>query len=528
MRVGFTGMAALMVACTGGDPGAGDDAVDTDTAAPDDTAAAVDDTAVAPDDTGEVDAPAIAVAVDADVHNALRVDVTGPGVAPSGTATVTAAGGDPEQRPLVPVATADGAWSARVVGLYADTDYTVEVDGLLASARTEPLPVDLPPISLTVRDDARASDGLTVFPVARWAPVADAAWGYLVAVDELGEVVWWHRTGSLAIGLQVAPDADGFPVVYTTDFVGEVVAVTMATGAVQRLAATDLGLDTVHHEVRPLDDGGLALLSSEVRSLTGWGGETYNIVGDVLVEATWDGTVLWSTSILDHVDPTSTYTADMHMAFWDIPPYLGVVDTPKDWSHGNAIEPDPAADAWIGSFRNLDWLVSFDRTTGGVNWAFGPGGDFTLAEGGRWSSRQHAPKRTDAGTWLVYDNGNARADAAPDETPYSRVVEYELDTERMVATELWSYAAEEPYFCPIVGDVDRLAPDRHLITDGAIIDGFVDVDGTSVPHFSARVREVVGVASPEVVFEVVVGTPDDLETDGVTVYRAEHIPALTP
>lgn len=521
VRGGMTGLALLLTACT-------DKAPDTGATA-DDTAAGADTGEdIAPDDTGEVEQPELAVSADADVGNALLVSVTGPGVVPPATVRLTDPSGDTVDRPLVPVQTADGTWSGRVVGLAADVEYTVETGGLRAVARTDALPVDLPPITLTVRDAERATPGLTVFPIALWAPIADAGWGYLVAVDEAGEVVWWHRTGSLNIGLWVEPDEDGYPVVYTTDFVGDAMAITMATGEVRRLSPETLGVDTVHHEVRPAPGGGLALMSSEVRAITGWGGETYNIVGDVMLEADWDGTVRWSTSILDHVDPTAVYTADMHATFWEIPPYLEVVDTPKDWSHGNAMELDAAEDAWVASFRNLDWLVSFDRTTGGANWAFGPGGDFALDDGARWFSRQHAPALTDAGTWLVYDNGNARADAAPDETPWSRVVEYALDTETMTATEVWSYAAEDPYFCPIVGDVDRLAPDRHLITDGAVFGGTVDLDGASIPHFSARVREVVGLEAPEVVFEVVVGSPGDTTADGVSVYRAERIPALTP
>ncbi len=520
VRAGVRVIAAFVAGCAGA-PGPG---AEKDDPAADDTAVDTDP----PDDTGEPGGPTLTVAPDATVANALLVRVEGAGSAAPATADVIGPDGVVVPRPLVPVSAVDGAWEGRLVGLYADTDYTVQVDVLRASGTTDPLPTDLPPIGATVRDLDRMTGGLTVFPMALWAPVADPTWGYLVAVDALGEVVWWYRTGSLNIGLHVEADADGYPVVYTSDFVGAAVAITPATGEVRTLAAADAGLDTVHHEVRPSAGGGLAFLSTEVRAVTGWEDQTLNIVGDVLVEADWDGTVTWSTPLLDHVDPTAVYTADLHMDFWEVPPYYGVVDTPKDWSHGNAMEPDPDADAWIASFRNLDWLVSFDRTTGAPNWAFGPGGDFTLAEGARWSSRQHAPERTDAGTWLVYDNGNARADAGSGEQPYSRVVEYRLDTEAMVAEQVWSWPGDAPYFCPIVGDVDRLAPDRHLITDGAILDGLVEISGAQIPHFSARVREVVGLDDPEIVFEVVIGSPGDLEADGVTVYRAERIPALTP
>ena len=93
----------------------------------------------------------------------------------------------------------------------------------------------------------------------------------------------------------------------------------------------------------------------------------------------------------------------------------------------------------------------------------------------------------------------------------------------------WSWAGESPYLCPIVGDVDRLAPDRHLITDGAVVGGVVDLgDGVTVAHLTGRVREVVGLEDPEVVWELQIGEAGEVEQPGATVYRAERIPAFAP
>lgn len=451
-----------------------------------------------------------------------------------GTATLTPDGGEAVEVPI--------HWNGnegRVVGLHAGTTYTLaialegtpdepEAPTLEATATTDLLPADLPYLSLDVRDEARASGGLTVFPVARWTPFVDMGWGYIIAVDAAGEVVWYRASQDSLFAFHVEEDDDGVPWIYTVEHVTHAVAINPFTGEERVLSAATAGIDTIHHEVRPLPAGGLAVMSTELRPLSGWGDQSYNIVGDLMVETDWDGTVSYSAAILDDVDPTGLYTEDMHAPFWEIGPYASV-SSPKDWSHGNAMELDADNDQWIASFRNIDWIMGYDRTTGESMWAFGPAGDFTLAAGGRWMSRQHSPEVTPEGTLLVYDNGLARADAEPGEAPFSRVVEYHLDTEAMVATEVWSWAGDSPYLCPIVGDVDRLGPERHLITDGAVLGGSIDLGGgTVVPHFTGRVREVVGLEEPEVVWELAVGEAGATEEHGATVYRAERIPRLGP
>jgi hypothetical protein len=215
----------------------------------------------------------------------------------------------------------------------------------------------------------------------------------------------------------------------------------------------------------------------------------------------------------------------MHGTFWTRPPYDDV-EAPKDWSHGNAMTPNDGG--WLGSFRNLDWLIQVDPGTDEIEWILGPGGDFELAEGGRWFSRQHAPEIQSNGNILLYDNGNARADAEEGEPPWSRVVEYALDYEASTVTEVWSWNGGESYFCPIVGDANRLDNDNMLITDGAIMNGANVVDGISIPHFSARIREVVGTENPEVAWELTIGNPGQTDLEGYTVYRALRFDSLYP
>jgi len=281
-----------------------------------------------------------------------------------------------------------------------------------------------------------------------------------------------------------------------------------------------------------MDDDGMLLLSSELQVVEGFENPltlesaTYNVVGDVLAEVNAEGEVDWTWSTFDHIDPLAHHTFDLHTPFWELPPYDGV-DTPKDWTHANAVVP--IEDDWLVSMRNVDWLIRVDRETGEIVWRFGPEGDFELSEGARWHSRQHAPEVLENGNILIYDNGNARADAGEEEMPWSRVVEFSLDTETGVATEVWSYAGDEEYFSMLVGDADRLANGNTLITDGALLWGMKDLgDDTFAPFFSGRVREITADADPEIIWELEVGHPDELEQDGYMVYRGIRFESLYP
>ncbi|MEC8425302.1 MAG: hypothetical protein VX000_16070, partial [Myxococcota bacterium] len=63
----------------------------------------------------------------------------------------------------------------------------------------------------------------------------------------------------------------------------------------------------------------------------------------------------------------------------------------------------------------------------------------------------------------------------------------------------------------------------------SVVGGVVELaNGNTVNHMTARIREVVGIESPEVVWELVVGRPGETTEPGATVYRAERIESLSP
>jgi hypothetical protein len=418
--------------------------------------------------------------------------------------------------------------------LHADTAYELEVriDGTGGSIAghtvfaTESLPDIFPPITLEVGADIRQQPGLTLLTILEWS--SPSARRFLVAaLDHDGEVVWYHQLDHLVLALGL----DEQMRIYTTDSTQKAVRIDPYGQTKTVWPVEDLGIPAVHHEIRPTEDGGMALLTTELRNIDGWWMEpmvypaSFNVVGDIFAVFDAEGHQTWSWSMLDHFDPLEHHTSDMHMNFWSMPPYLDV-DDPKDWSHANTLTP--RGDNWVASLRNLDWVMEINPDTDEVEWVFGHNGDFTLTDGGRWFSRQHRPSFPSDNTILMYDNGLDRADAEEDEEAFSRIVEYQLDTETMTATELWSWSGGEPYVSPIAGGVSRLENDNHLINDGAFYHGSYFAEDRWWPHYSARIREVVGTEDPEVIWEVSIGNPDDLEKTGWFVYRAERIDSLYP
>ena len=84
-------------------------------------------------------------------------------------------------------------------------------------------------------------------------------------------------------------------------------------------------------------------------------------------------------------------------------------------------------------------------------------------------------------------------------------------------------------FAVVGGDGQPGVAEHHLITDGAIIETENNALGIPVNHFSARVREVAGLPdNPAVVWEVIVGTPGDIDAENWIVFRSLRLPSLYP
>lgn len=413
------------------------------------------------------------------------------------------------------------------LGLRPETTYEITLVATdleeAVSLTTGPLPDDLPPVTVEHIEPDRVNPGFIVFPLSRWDNGPVAGWGYAVALDEGGQVAWYTE-----IPLSSTFRWSDRGTMYLSDLTSDALEVDALGSRVNELDVPGTGLESIHHELDVVDDAGeprLLFLSSELRQISGYpddetgGTVTHNVVGDVVAEASWDGTVGRTVNLFEVLDPMRT-TEDFDYPFWNIPPYAGVSD-PKDWTHGNAILEDEDGD-WLVSLRNQDWLVKLDPDAGTLLWRMGHEGDFSLLSG-RWFSTQHSPSWLDDETLLLYDNGTHR----PGETsPSTRVVAYRVDEEARTLDELWEYTGEVPYYAPASGDVDAL-DDGLLITDGGVVDAITLIDGVVIPHLSPRVVEVEGEAgSYAPVLSVTVGYWGDLSKPGYLAYRGDKVADL--
>ena len=488
-------------------------------------------------DSAEVAVAPVVVAAQPDPDRTLVawVTVTAPS---AGTAhlVATAAGAPTRETPAFAVG--PSPVSVPFLGLRADTEYQITADVTLhaggigsgdATFTPGPLPADLPPVTVQIVEPDQVEPGVIVFPLSKWEGGPVAGWGYVVGIDEGGVVCFLAHT---AISSTFTWTDDGSMLL--TALTESALQLDPLGRTERALVLPEVGLESIHHELvripgesgdEAADDAHLLLLSSELRVIDGYadgagGTETHNVVGDVVVETDWAGTVHHQVRLFDLLDPLRV-TPDFDLPFWQIPPY-DEVDTPKDWSHGNAIVRLEGGD-WMVSLRNQDWLVGIDPEAGSLLWTMGHEGDFELLNG-RWFSTQHAPRLIDGDRLLLYDNG---ANRPGEGYPNTRVVEYQVDWEARTVSQTWEYRGVGPYYVPAAGDVDPLPGGNLLITDGGVVDAVQSIGGVLIPHLSPRIVELTGDgAERQTALQVVVGAWGDWATPGYIAYRGDKVDSL--
>jgi Arylsulfotransferase (ASST) len=131
---------------------------------------------------------------------------------------------------------------------------------------------------------------------------------------------------------------------------------------------------------------------------------------------------------------------------------ISEVQAPRTmWAQGNSVEELPDGDI-LASFRPTSTVVRISRKTGEIAWKLGPP---TVAG-------QHAPTMLGNGNVLIFDNGVHRLD---DSMPYSRVIEVNPATNQIV----WTYQ-DKPgwnFFSPRMGGAQRLPNGNTLITEAS-------------------------------------------------------------
>jgi uncharacterized protein (UPF0248 family) len=121
------------------------------------------------------------------------------------------------------------------------------------------------------------------------------------------------------------------------------------------------------------------------------------------------------------------------------------------WAQGNSVQELPDGDI-LASYRPTSTVIRISRKTGKILWKLGAP---TVAG-------QHAPTLLENGNILIFDNGPHRLD---DAVPYSRAIEVDPATNEIV----WKYQDKPAwnFFSPRMGCAQRLPNGNTLITESS-------------------------------------------------------------
>jgi hypothetical protein len=146
-----------------------------------------------------------------------------------------------------------------------------------------------------------------------------------------------------------------------------------------------------------------------------------------------------------------------------------------------------------------------------------------------WQYHQHDCSVTPAGTILCFDNGNHRASPfeprMPDESSYSRIVEFAVDETAMTVRQVWSYgeaAGERLYSCYQGGAYRLPQTGNTFMTYGGIcsIDGVPTSDNRK-GFCRARLLEVT--PEKEIVFDMWIDGSGENPALSLSSFRAEFV-----
>ncbi len=317
-----------------------------------------------------------------------------------------------------------------------------EASGVTATAG---LPADLPDFQVTVYDPELASPEPWVLGTAFGTIPA------VYAVDREGNWVWYRRVSPEKNPIELAFEQSTGDVLFNsflTDHGEDDSTVTRISFD----CSTDEDVHTPlgHHAFTQLPDGSLAYLAIDVRDAEVDGLGEVSVVGDSVEVLTPEGEqyTLWSGWDL--------YEPAWHDG-WDSAFY----PQGGDWTHANALHYSAERDSLLMSFRNLRTIVELEFQDDGsveVGRQFGGEGGYGFAEGTREFNYQHDPNFTEGGTILMITT---------DEEDETTAVEYEIDDDQELLTEIWSHGDGEGLYVLVQGTARELSNGNRMVNFGS-------------------------------------------------------------
>lgn len=403
---------------------------------------------------------------------------------------------------------------------------------------TAPLPAGFPTSVVLQSVPSMMEPGYTLCFVLN----RNAVNGYIVIMDNSGEVVWYWLSPVVFSDVDVRQLDNGDLFIPQQPPANNFLEINMLGQTVSTLSpATGYPID--EHDGVPTDHGTILYISDITRSVSNFPSSftvsnapltTANVEDTPVVEMSATNSALLGTwSPINLLNPTRiTYLT---------------ANSPKgiDNEHGNAVLDVTNDNCIIESLRNQNAVFKFTRA-GQLKWILGEPANwgtnlqkYLLTPEGtpfEWNYGQHGPMITPQGTLLVYDDGNFRANPwdppIADQTNYSRGVEFNIDETNMQVSQVWdtTQADEDRLYTAALGKTQWLPQRRNVL----VTYGFVSyVNGVHPSAYApnatmARIIEYTHDPVPQVVFDLSFFDYTNTSSGylGYFVYRAERIPDL--
>jgi hypothetical protein len=326
-----------------------------------------------------------------------------------------------------------------LLGMTADTSCyyrVVTADGAetvaseVKSIRTGSLPVGMPPLTQT----GAGQQGTIVVPVI--GPTTS-----VVVLNPKGEIVWYHTDSRKLDFYRARLSVDGKSLLYNAARISGTPAQDseLIRVALDGSSSTSIPIPYLAHDFVEHPDGTLAAIVFEDREVAGT-----TVRGNKIVEVAPDGTqrTVWST--WDCFDPAVVQGDDMQ----------------QGGTFANVFDYDTAAGVYTLGMRNFSSIAKINRQTRVCEWVLGGAAStFSFAQGSaRFLHSHQFQVRGDH--ILVMDNdgaGNHR----------SRVLEYQLDFQNKLATQVWSYIPNPSVYTFVLGEPQRFDDGTTFINWGA-------------------------------------------------------------
>lgn len=237
------------------------------------------------------------------------------------------------------------------------------------------------------------------------------------------------------------------------------------------------GLQTDGHEFLYTKGGGYIMLAlqnvkMDMRQYNEFGNPNATVVNCLIQEFDKDRNLIFEWNGLDHFKVTDAI-------------FIDFAANTIDYCHANAIEIDADGNLLLSS-RHMDEITKIDRKTGQIMWRLGGlNNQFAFTNDSVQFSHQHDIRRTAAGTYTLFDNGNLHTKGGI----FSRAVEYKIDEIEMTITKAWEYRHNPDVFGEAMGGMQRLPNGNSLICWGACDTvSMTEIDAAGKTTFEIRME----------------------------------------